>query len=58
LQTVLATENARDAAQRLRAGRQRIVSPVVATLPDQSLGFVKGFLARDPDGHGIQFIEK
>jgi hypothetical protein len=27
-------------------------------IPDKSLGFTKGFLARDPDGHGLQLIEK
>jgi catechol 2,3-dioxygenase-like lactoylglutathione lyase family enzyme len=57
-QTVLATGNAHEAVQRIRAGGRRIVSPSVVALPDKSLGFRKGFLARDPDGHGIQFIEK
>lgn len=57
-QTTLTTENAVNAAQKLRAAKRPIVSPAVADLPDKSLGFSKGFLARDPDGHGIQLIER
>jgi hypothetical protein len=30
----------------------------VAQIADKTFGFTKGFLARDPDGHGLQFIEK
>ena len=36
----------------------RVVSPGVAEIPGKGLGFIKGFLARDPDGHGLQLIEK
>jgi len=57
-QTTLTTDNATDNAQKLRAAKRRVVSPAVAELPGKSLGFAKGFLARDPDGHGLQFIEK
>ena len=57
-QTILATRNADEAARQIHAGGRRIVSPAVAVIPDKTLGFVKGFLARDPDGHGTQFIEK
>ena len=32
--------------------------PGGAEIADKGLGFVKGFLARDPDGHGLQLIEK
>jgi hypothetical protein len=35
-----------------------VMSPQVAQLPEKSLGFAKGFLARDPDSHGLQLIEK
>jgi hypothetical protein len=38
--------------------RRRLISPGLVTIPDKSLGFSKGFLARDPDGHGLQLIEK
>jgi hypothetical protein len=54
----LATANASIAAQKLRTAGGRIVSPGIASLPENSLGFAKGFLTRDPDGHGLQVIEK
>jgi catechol 2,3-dioxygenase-like lactoylglutathione lyase family enzyme len=57
-QTTLATGDAVTAALRLRNGGGRMDSPGVAALHDMSLGFAKGFLARDADGHGLQVIEK
>lgn len=57
-QTTLTTDNAAKAMQKLRAAQRRVISPSVALLPDKSLGFAKGFLARDPDGHGLLFVEK
>jgi len=57
-QTTLVTPDASKAAQKIRAAKGRIVSPQVAQLPEKSLGFSKGFLARDPDSHGLQLIEK
>ena len=57
-QTTLMTDNAVNSARKLRAAQGRVVCPFVAAIPEKSLGFTKGFLARDPDGHGLQFIEK
>ncbi|MGE5220216.1 MAG: VOC family protein [Chloroflexota bacterium] len=57
-QTTLSTANAAAVAQKLRTAGVRMVSPGIAALSENSLGFRKGFLARDPDGHGLQFIEK
>jgi catechol 2,3-dioxygenase-like lactoylglutathione lyase family enzyme len=57
-QTTLLTANAKSAAEIMRGSGRRIVSPKIAKMPDKSFGFVKGFLARDPDGHGLQVIEK
>jgi catechol 2,3-dioxygenase-like lactoylglutathione lyase family enzyme len=57
-QTTLATTRAVVAEQKIRRARGRIVSPSVIEMPDKSLGFARGFLARDPDGHGLQLIEK
>lgn len=57
-QTTLTTDSAASAAQILRAAKRRVVSPAVAEIVGKSLGFKSGFLARDPDGHGRQFIEK
>jgi catechol 2,3-dioxygenase-like lactoylglutathione lyase family enzyme len=57
-QTTLTTPDAAKAAQKIREAKGRIVSPQIAQLPEKSLGFSKGFLARDADGHGLQLIEK
>lgn len=57
-QTTLTTDNAAIAAHKLRTAKRRVVSPSVAQLPEKSLGFAKGFLARDPDGHGLQIVER
>ena len=57
-QTTLATKSAATAAQKIRAARGKIVSPAVVEIADKGLGFVKGFLARDPDGHGLQLVER
>jgi hypothetical protein len=55
---VLATNNVGVAAEAIRAAGGRLVSSRQVAIPDKSLGFTKGFLARDPDGHGLQLIEK
>jgi catechol 2,3-dioxygenase-like lactoylglutathione lyase family enzyme len=57
-QTTLLTENAKAAAEMMRGSLGRVVSPGVAKLADKSSGFSAGFLARDPDGHGLQVIER
>ena len=40
------------------AGARGSSSPASWKFPEKRLGFAKGFLARDPDGHAIQLIEK
>ena len=57
-QTTLTTANAAAAERALRASRGRVVSSGVASFTEANLGFKKGFLARDPDGHGLLLIEK
>jgi catechol 2,3-dioxygenase-like lactoylglutathione lyase family enzyme len=57
-QTAMRVGRAEVAAEKLRAGRARLVSPEVATIPDRTPGINKAFLVRDPDGHGVQLIEK
>jgi catechol 2,3-dioxygenase-like lactoylglutathione lyase family enzyme len=57
-QTTLLTESATKTERKLRHAKQRIVSPAIASISETSLGFTKGFLARDPDGHGLLFIER
>jgi catechol 2,3-dioxygenase-like lactoylglutathione lyase family enzyme len=56
-QTTLATADAAIAERKLRRTSAQLISPGVALIPDKSFGFRKGFLARDPDGHGLQIVE-
>jgi catechol 2,3-dioxygenase-like lactoylglutathione lyase family enzyme len=57
-QTSLIVNEAETFAQRLLAENSRFVSPGVVSLNDKSLGFSKGLLARDPDGHVMALLEK
>ena len=57
-QTTLIVNTADMFAKRLLAENTRFVSPGVVTLSEQSLGFSKGLLARDPDGHVMALVEK
>jgi catechol 2,3-dioxygenase-like lactoylglutathione lyase family enzyme len=45
-----------EAAAATLQGRAQFVSSGVASIPDGSLGFKKGFLVRDPDGHVLQVV--
>jgi len=57
-QTSMGVSSADSAVRTVRTGRAKMVSPGVVTIPDRALGFNKGLLARDPDGHALQLIEK
>jgi catechol 2,3-dioxygenase-like lactoylglutathione lyase family enzyme len=57
-QTTLVVNAADTFAQHLLAENFRFVSPGVVTISDGRLGFSKGLLARDPDGHVMALIEK
>ena len=57
-QTTLSATSVEAAARKLNGGRARMISAGVAAIADKHFAFTKGFLARDPDGHGLQFIEK
>ena len=57
-QTKLVTTDASAMAGRLLSGRFSFVSSGVIQMPDSSLGFAKGFLVRDPDGHVMQVVER
>ena len=57
-QTTLVVNDANSLAQRLQANRYTLVSSGVVELPDNQLGFRKGFLVRDPDGHVMRIIER
>ena len=57
-QTTLIVNTADIFAKRLLADNSRLVSPGVVSMNDKSLGFSKGLLARDPDGHVMALIER
>lgn len=57
-QTVLRTANAEKIFRKFNRGSGRPVSRGIAEIPGADFGFSKGFLARDPDGHGLQIVEK
>jgi catechol 2,3-dioxygenase-like lactoylglutathione lyase family enzyme len=57
-QTKLLTGSAEAAAGRLRAGHYAFLSPGVVALREGILGFKKGLLVRDPDGHAMALIEE
>lgn len=56
-QTGLVTKTATGLAERLRRGRHSLVSPGVTSLWGGALGFRRGFLVADPDGHVIRVAE-
>jgi hypothetical protein len=57
-QTRLVTRDAGAVALDLRAGKAPLVSPGVISLTESTLGFTRGFLVRDPDGHVMQVIQR
>ncbi len=56
-QTRIVTADATAAARRLYAGRVEFLSPGAVELPRRELGFRKGFIVRDPDGHALELVE-
>jgi catechol 2,3-dioxygenase-like lactoylglutathione lyase family enzyme len=57
-QTRLTANDAGAAAQALRTGKAQFVSAGVIAMPDGRLGFGKGLLVRDSDGHVLQLVER
>lgn len=57
-QTTLVTTEAMELARRIESKHYHFVSTGVVALPDKRLGFERGFLVRDPDGHVMQVIER
>ncbi|MGH9492074.1 MAG: VOC family protein [Terriglobales bacterium] len=57
-ETVMLTSNAGETARRLRAAGANFVSSGLVELPQHEVGFKKGFLVRDPDGHVLRVIEQ
>ena len=46
------------ASRALRLSKAPFISSGVVSVPEQQLGFDKGFLVRDPDGHVIELSER
>jgi catechol 2,3-dioxygenase-like lactoylglutathione lyase family enzyme len=57
-QTTLASRDVEGAARALFAARAVFVSPGWMALPETALGFARGLLVRDPDGHAIRLVER
>ncbi len=57
-QTTLVVNAVDSFARRLLSENSRFVSPGVVSLSESSLGFRKGLLARDPDGHVMAIVER
>ena len=57
-QTTLVVNDTNAIAQKLRTNRTVFISPDAIAIPSLSLGFKRGFLVRDPDGHALRIIEK
>jgi catechol 2,3-dioxygenase-like lactoylglutathione lyase family enzyme len=57
-QTQLLTRNVEDSFQSLLTAKVTLVSSSVTTFEERNLGFRKGFLVRDPDGHAMEMVEK
>ena len=55
--TILQVKDIEQAAKRLREGGATLVSPGIITFPTNDLGFRKGLLVKDPDGHVLRIIE-
>ncbi|WP_019501173.1 VOC family protein [Pseudanabaena sp. PCC 6802] len=57
-QTTLIVKDAAAIAKKLRAANTAFISPSVVELPGKTLGFQRGFIVRDPDGHAIRIVEQ
>ncbi|MGH7901460.1 MAG: VOC family protein, partial [Thermodesulfobacteriota bacterium] len=56
--TQLVVDDINSTAKWLRENNARFISPGVVTLPDDKLGFSKGVIVLDPDGHAMLIVEK
>jgi catechol 2,3-dioxygenase-like lactoylglutathione lyase family enzyme len=57
-QTRLIVENVDSTWTGLRRSNGSFVSPGPISIPDSRLGYTKGLLARDPDGHALLFVQQ
>ena len=57
-QTTLVVKNVSAIAERLKLHKPTLISPRIVTMSEQALGFKKGVLVQDPDGHTMRLVEK
>lgn len=57
-QTGLVSTNGTELERKMRAVNARFVSSATVKISDRKLGFKKGLMVRDPDGHALQLLEK
>lgn len=57
-QTTLVVKDLEAVVQQLRLNQTMFVSSSIVAIPEQALGFKKGFLVRDPDGHTMRLVER
>jgi catechol 2,3-dioxygenase-like lactoylglutathione lyase family enzyme len=57
-QTTLVVDDVDNVAQSLQKDGYSLVSSGVVEIPKKMLGFKKGFLVRDPDGHVLRIVEQ
>jgi catechol 2,3-dioxygenase-like lactoylglutathione lyase family enzyme len=57
-QTTLEVDDPTKTAALLQAAGYARLSSEVVTLPDEKLGFQRGFMLRDPDGHALRLIAR
>ncbi len=57
-QTTVAVRSENDSADVTRRGRYAWISTGAVTIPKKELGFGKGLLVRDPDGHAVLLAER
>lgn len=57
-QTQFVVPSAESFAKEFFRSHTSLVSPGAVTMEDTALGFQKGILARDPDGHAVELVER
>lgn len=56
-QTTLITDNLESAFRQCKDFNYYLISSGIIELPDNTLGFQRGFIVRDPDGHAMRLIQ-
>jgi catechol 2,3-dioxygenase-like lactoylglutathione lyase family enzyme len=57
-ETTVVVDDIDEEVKQIRAGDYRFVSSGVVEVPENTLGFKRGVLVRDPDGHVMRIVEK